>query len=170
MFKHHNKTRPGSPAHILMRGHHANGGEAMPMAPDMKVSGNPSNHYSGGGNIGAPSKYKKGGHCRYRAEGGEMESSEKPETQGANTAMRRGGKAHRHHHADGDKVEMAFGKAAERKRGGHCASHHDLGGVARPQDFKSKGGLSEFHHKPSTTRIQRAMGGVGKERKNYPDT
>lgn len=152
MFKHHNKARPGSPAHMLMRGHHANGGEAMPMAPDMKVSGNPSNHYSGGGNIGAPSKYKKGGHCRHRAEGGEMESSEKHETQGADTAMRRGG------------------KAAERKRGGHCASHHDLGGVARPQDFKKKGGLSEFHHKPSTTRIQRAMGGVGKERKNYPDT
>ena len=43
------KPKPGSPAAILMRGHHASGGEATPLPQKTKVRSNPSNHYATGG-------------------------------------------------------------------------------------------------------------------------
>ncbi len=53
------KCRSGSPADMLMRGHHNHGGEATPLASQTKVNSNPSNHY------------KRGGHC-HRDMGGPM--------------------------------------------------------------------------------------------------
>ena len=103
------KPKAGSPAAILMRGHHASGGEATPLPQKTKVRSNPSNHYATGGEAtplpqktrvssnpsnhyqtgglsmgrAAPNlsnSFRKGGHpCRKRRAAGGMSEEERQE-------------------------------------------------------------------------------------------
>lgn len=178
------KAKPGSPAAILMRGHHASGGEATPLPAKTKVGSNPSNHYAMGGapmpllGRAAPNltpKYKKGGHpTRRRAAGGhlpELESKTAMHPQSADK-LRRGGRAC---HAEGGETEM------KRKRGGRAhrqsREHHFIGslvGAFAPmiaQGVSKLFGMGGQHaHGGEVKRTRRAMGGVGKTRKDYPNT
>jgi hypothetical protein len=173
-----NKCKPGSPAAKLMRGHHAHGGEATPLPAKTKVGANPSNHYAMGGapapmlkmGRAAPNltpKYSKGGHpTRRRAAGGhlpELESKSAMHPQAADK-LRRGGRSR---HAAGEEVEV------KRKRGGRAhqsREHHFLGSLVGAFAPMIAQGVSKLFGHAHGGEIKRAMGGVGKKRKNYPFT
>lgn len=99
---HHAKA--GSPAAILMRGCHAEGGEA---------TANPSNHYSEGGvPMASPmNQYKAGGHPRHKKRdmGGAVDD-------GA-SSYKKGGDAKFRFASASPKKKMAIGGAGKERKG-----------------------------------------------------
>jgi hypothetical protein len=168
------KCKPGSPASVLMRGHHASGGETM--SRDM------------GGEI-APRrvvpnmdrKFKKGGHCvEYDREEHLERSSRKK------NGMSSKRKPREHHFLGAlagallpgliSPVTDVIGNGVRKlghliglKEGGRAGKkkeHHVWGGPTGTQSCTL--GSEKFRTQPYVAK--KAMGGVGKTRKNYPMT
>jgi len=152
------KCKPGSPASILMghshehhhdhhehRKHHADGGEAMPNMPIISARREEPNMHN---------RFKRGG----RAMGGEMQMEDHLKAEG--TYGSRGSEMDKENH------KRACGGGLKRKR------HAEGGeiGVNTGSSIARKPGDDAIGHKKGGRALHRAMGGVGKERKGYPNT